>query len=76
MIASVNSNQEQDAAGGQVDDALGIGLDRLDQRRREVGGEGRLQALVGDHLQRVLLPALATIRWTKLPPLEALPWRP
>ena len=32
-----------------------IALDRRDQRLRQVGGEGRREALVGDHLQLALL---------------------
>jgi len=38
-----------------VDDARRVVLDRLDERAGKVGGEGRLQALVGDHLQAALL---------------------
>ena len=62
-----------------MEDALGAGLDRLDQRRRQVDGEGRLQALVGDHLQLALLarPAqhplheVAALGGVALRPVEA-----
>ena len=50
--------------------------DPREHPRGEIGGESRRQPLVRDHLKRPLLAGPATIRVTKFPPLEALPWSP
>ena len=77
MIATVNSCHEQASAAVRCTTPRDVALEGVEDGGGEVGGEGRLQELVGDHLQ--LAPcsrARASIRCTKLPPFDALPCRP
>ena len=76
MIASVNPCQEHASGFVRCTSPVAPRSTASTSAVGQVGGEGRGQALVGDHLQLALLARGPIIRVTKLPPLEALPCRP